>query len=68
MKGCECFLNDANLAFFIDNSIVLFIFVRLLITMSGMFGCIKNILFLLAVLLLFLKVCFIAEHFFSSRV
>ena len=53
MKGCECFLNDANLAFFIDNSIVLFIFVRLLITMSGMSGCIKNIIFLLVIMLLF---------------
>lgn len=53
MKGCECFLNDANLAFFIDNSIVLFIFVRLLITVSGMSGCIKNIIFLLVIMLLF---------------
>ena len=53
MKGCERFLNDANLAFFIDNSIVLFIFVRLLITMSGMSGCIKNIIYLLVIMLLF---------------
>lgn len=52
-KVRECFLYDANLVFFIDNSVVLYIFVLLFINVSGMTEGVKNIICLLAVMLLF---------------